>query len=80
MEKISEQVEQILQREDDFCRDVSELKKYSDALDSYKKMIADGLIKPRGNRLIDIEKRMRVDIIYNCPSGGIENLMCSPFS
>ena len=68
MNKLSDHLEQILKSKDEFCLNESECKKYTDALALYNRLIEKGLITPRGNRLIDIEERVKGSVRYNVPA------------
>ena len=67
IEKVSKQMQLLLAQEEKFSKDSEQYRKYSEALLLYKKMVYDGLIKPRGNQLVDIEERSRGNIKYNIP-------------
>lgn len=66
---ITDELSQLLNNEKfiDDGDNSEQYKKYSEALELYKKMVKDGLVKPRGNRLIGIEDRVRINIKYNTP-------------
>ncbi len=65
IDKIVERVEELLAKEQQLRTDSEEYKKYTDALLHYKEMVKKGLIIPRGNRLMDIEKRSTGNIRFN---------------
>ncbi len=66
--KISDSLTQILSLEKNYFKDQDDLKKYNEAIISYKDLIAKGLIKPNVNKLVDIEDRFKVNVVYNTSS------------
>jgi predicted ATP-grasp superfamily ATP-dependent carboligase len=66
-ERASEQIELLLEVEGKRLGQTDEREMLLEAMDEFKKLVDAGVVKPRGNNLLPMDKRFVETIAFNSP-------------